>query len=92
MVARTSFEDAATSYPQVSIEQVVLKKPEVIFTSRHAIENGTMWKAIGLKSSLQLNKEQLWSLNSDWINRPTTRTLQAIRQVCDYFDKARQNR
>ena len=85
------FEDAATSYPQVSIEQVVLKKPEVIFTSRHAIENGTMWKDWANEIPA-VDKEQLWSLNSDWINRPTTRTLQAIRQVCDYFDKARQNR
>lgn len=85
------FEDAATSYPQVSIEQVVLKKPEVIFTSRHAIENGTMWKNWA-EEIPAVDKEQLWSLNSDWINRPTTRTLQAIQQVCDYFDKARQNR
>ena len=85
------FEDAATSYPQVSIEQVVLKKPEVIFTSRHAIENGTMWSHWG-EEIPAVEKEQIWSLNSDWINRPTTRTLQAIQQVCDYFDKARQNR
>ena len=85
------FKDAATSYPQVSIEQVVLKKPEVIFTSRHAIENGTMWSDWGDEIPA-VEKEQIWSLNSDWINRPTTRTLQAIQQVCDYFDKARQNR
>ena len=85
------FESSGSPYPQVSIEQVVINKPEVIFTSQHAIENGNMWE--GWKDEIPaINKNQIWSLNSDWINRPTDRTLKAIGQVCDYFDKARQNR
>lgn len=87
---RNIFEDSASSYPQVGIEQVVLNKPQVIFTSQHAIENGTMWQSWE-EEIPAVAKNQIWSLNSDWINRPTTRTLQAIQQVCDYFDRVREN-
>lgn len=87
---RNIFEDSASPYPQVGIEQVVLNKPQVIFTSQHAIENGTMWQSWE-KEIPAVAKNQIWSLNSDWINRPTTRTLQAIQQVCDYFDRVREN-
>ncbi|MCG9552170.1 vitamin B12 ABC transporter substrate-binding protein BtuF [Vibrio sp. Isolate31] len=87
---RNIFEDSASPYPQVGIEQVVLNKPQVIFTSQHAIENGTMWQSWE-EEIPAVAKNQIWSLNSDWINRPTTRTLQAIQQVCDYFDRVREN-
>ena len=87
---RYIFEDSASPYPQVGIEQVVLNKPQVIFTSQHAIENGTMWQSWE-EEIPAVAKNQIWSLNSDWINRPTTRTLQAIQQVCDYFDRVREN-
>lgn len=87
---RNIFEDSASPYPQVGIEQVVLNKPQVIFTSQHAIENGTMWQS-WTEEIPAVAKNQIWSLNSDWINRPTTRTLQAIQQVCDYFDRVREN-
>jgi vitamin B12 transport system substrate-binding protein len=87
---RNIFEDSASPYPQVGIEQVVLNKPQVIFTSQHAIENGTMWQSWE-EEIPAVAKNQIWSLNSDWINRPTPRTLQAIQQVCDYFDRVREN-
>lgn len=87
---RNIFEDSASPYPQVGIEQVVLNKPQVIFTSQHAIENGTMWQSWE-EEIPAVTKNQIWSLSSDWINRPTTRTLQAIQQVCDYFDRVREN-
>ncbi len=87
---RNIFEDSASPYPQVGIEQVVLNKPQVLFTSQHAIENGTMWQSWAEEIPAVANN-QIRSLNSDWINRPTTRTLQAIQQVCDYFDRVREN-
>ncbi len=85
------FANSASPYPQVGIEQVVLNAPEVIFTSQHAIDNGNMWRS-WQDEIPAVSKQQVWSLNSDWINRPTPRTLNAIQQVCNFFDKARQNR
>ncbi|ENM5826514.1 vitamin B12 ABC transporter substrate-binding protein BtuF [Vibrio metoecus] len=78
------FADSAAPYPQVSIEQVLVKQPDVIFTSQHAIANGHMWQA--WKNQLKaVEKEQVWALNSDWLNRPTPRTLDAVEQVCQYL-------
>lgn len=85
------FEDAAMPYPQVGMEQVLLANPEVIFTSEHAIANGSMWQRWQSElTAVQANN--VWSLHSDWINRPTMRTLKAIEQVCDYFQQAREKR
>lgn len=82
------FENSPASYPQVGLEQVLLAQPEVIFTSEHAIANGTMWQR--WQDQLPAVREQhIWALTSDWLNRPTPRTLQAIEQVCHYFDHVR---
>ncbi len=82
------FADSATPYPQVGIEQVVLRQPEVIFTSRHAVIDTGQW-AKWHQQIPAVNKDQIWSLNASWINRPTMRSLKAIVQVCDYFEQAR---
>ena len=82
------FEKSAAPYPQVGLEQVILANPEVIFTSQHAIENASMWQP--WKAQLQAIKNQhIWTLDSDWINRPTPRTIRAITQVCELFETVR---
>lgn len=82
------FEHSATPYPQVGIEQVLVAQPDVIFTSEHALANGNMW--LRWKDQIPaVQQGHVWSLNSDWINRSTPRTLNAIEQVCNYFDQVR---
>jgi vitamin B12 transport system substrate-binding protein len=83
------FAHSPSPYPQVGIEQVLIAKPDVIFTSQHAIKNGNMWNR--WKDIPAINHGHVWSLNSDWINRPTPRTLNAIKEVCQHFDSVRQN-
>ncbi|ENQ4672238.1 vitamin B12 ABC transporter substrate-binding protein BtuF [Vibrio cholerae] len=78
------FADSEVPYPQVSIEQVLVKQPQVIFTSEHAIVNGHMWRAWQAELSAVQNN-QVWALNADWLNRPTPRTLDAVEQVCTYL-------
>lgn len=78
------FADSEVPYPQVSIEQVLVKQPQVIFTSEHAIANGHMWRAWQTELSAVQNN-QVWALNADWLNRPTPRTLDAVEQVCTYL-------
>lgn len=85
------FANSSVAYPQVGIEQVILANPEVIFTSRHAIENGSMWQPWNEQLQALQNKH-MWTLNSDWINRPTYRTLHAITQVCELFETVRKKR
>ncbi|NOH80596.1 vitamin B12 ABC transporter substrate-binding protein BtuF [Vibrio sp. RE86] len=85
------FEHSAAPYPQVGMEQVIIQNPDVIFTSEHAIANGNMWQKWHDQLSAVKNG-YMWSLNSDWINRPTPRTLNAIEQVCEHFETKRQKR
>lgn len=82
------FEHSPTPYPQVGLEQVLLAQPEVIFTSEHAIENGNMWQR-WQEQLPAVRQNHVWALTSDWLNRPTPRTLKAIEQVCHYFDQVR---
>ncbi|ENG7517415.1 vitamin B12 ABC transporter substrate-binding protein BtuF [Vibrio harveyi] len=85
------FAKGSAPYPQVSIEQVITRQPEVLFTSRHAMSNDGMWAE--WKSNIPaLKNGHVWSLNSDWINRPTPRTLNAITEVCEHFESVRQKR
>ncbi len=78
------FQHSPSPYPQVSIEQVLLAKPEVIFTSEQAMAQGTMWQR--WKNQIPaVKKGQITSLNADWLNRQTPRSLLAIEQVCNYF-------
>ncbi|ALR16489.1 vitamin B12 ABC transporter substrate-binding protein BtuF [Vibrio natriegens] len=85
------FYSAGSPYPQVSIEQIITRQPDVIFTSRHAMSSDGMWSE--WKNEVPALKDgHIWSLNADWINRPTPRTLNAITEVCDYFESVRQKR
>lgn len=82
------FAGSASPYPQVGIEQIIVAQPEVIFTSQHAMADGQMWNQWS-EQLPAIRQHHVWSLNSDWINRPTMRTLKAVEQVCDYFATVR---
>jgi vitamin B12 transport system substrate-binding protein len=83
------FENSPAPYPQVSREQVLLAQPDVIFNSRHAVENLNMWADWSRIPAVRLH--HVWTLNSDWLNRPTPRTIRAIEEICNYLDEARKN-
>lgn len=75
-------------YPQVSLEQIITANPEVIFTTNDETANHAQWNNW---SQIPAVKHQfIWSLNSNWINRPTMRSLKAIEQVCQYLNIVRE--
>ncbi|MCE0494275.1 cobalamin-binding protein [Vibrio salinus] len=81
------FKNSPSPYPQVGLEQVILAKPEVIFNSRHAVKDASMWQK--WHQIPAVSHHFIWTLNSDWINRPTPRTLNAIKEICNHFDQVR---
>ncbi len=85
------FTGSRSPYPQVSIEQIITRQPDVIFTSRHAMSEDGMWSEWNNELPA-LKNGHIWSLNADWINRPTPRTLNAITEVCEHFKSVRQKR
>lgn len=78
------FASSKAPYPQVSPEQVIVRQPEAIFTSEHAIANGNMWQKWQQELPAVQN-DHVWALTSDWLNRPTPRTLLAVTQVCEHL-------
>ncbi len=83
------FHQSSASYPQVNEEQVIVRQPQVIFTSPHAHTNDAFWQRWAGKLPAW-DKQQIWSLNADWINRPTLRAVNGIEQVCKYLSNARE--
>ena len=81
------FKNSPVPYPQVGKEQVILKNPDVIFSSQHssAISLWSGWK----QQMTASQKNYIWPLNSDWLNRPTPRTINALKEVCTYFETVR---
>jgi vitamin B12 transport system substrate-binding protein len=82
------FADAPAPYPQVGFEQVLARAPEIIFSSAHAVQNMAQWQPWAAQLPAIANSHT-WSLNADWINRPTPRSLKAVEEVCGYFDQVR---
>lgn len=84
------FNDTTLDYPQVSIETVLLEKPEVIIIpSQHGskIEAGDKW-AVWPEIPAVKNK-QIHFINGDIVHRFSGRILQGMQAVCDVLDQAR---
>ncbi|BBC40923.1 vitamin B12-binding protein [Photobacterium damselae subsp. piscicida] len=82
------FADSAVPYPQVNTEQVVVRQPQVIFGTSHSNTDLNRWQQWQGKIPA-VDHHAIYRLNSDWLNRPTPRTLLAVQQVCDYLDQVR---
>ena len=78
------FENSPVPYPQVGKEQVILKNPDVIFVSQSSSATSlwAKWKT----QMTAVQNHHIWSINSDWLSRPTPRTIKAIEQVCTHFE------
>ncbi len=76
--------------PQVSEEAVVLKNPDVIFTSgdqhadQHLLARWRDWPEIGA-----VRNHHLYFIPSALIARSSTGILQGANRLCDHLDKAR---
>lgn len=84
------FNDQSLDYPQVSIETVLLEKPDVIIIpSQHGskIEAGDKW---GVWPEIPAVKnKQIHFINGDIVHRFSGRILQGMQAVCDVLDQAR---
>lgn len=82
------FYDAASDYPQVSLENVLLTLPEVILQSQ---EEGNV-KGIHWQTWPEIpavKNGHIYQLNADLLHRATPRALLGIKALCDTLDKAR---
>jgi vitamin B12 transport system substrate-binding protein len=83
-----SFNDSRVAYPQISLEQVLIKHPQVIFSTNSPDNMHHYWQRWN-QQLLAVQNKHLYSLNADWLNRPTLRSLSAVKQVCADFNQLR---
>ena len=80
--------DAASDYPQVSLESVLLKMPEVILQSRDKGNvlgvDWSQWQEIPA-----VKNEHIYQLHADLLHRAAPRAILGIEMLCEALDKAR---
>lgn len=82
--------DAATDYPQLTIEQVLVAQPEVILTATEHSDASTTpldwqrWPEIPA-----VKNQHVYPVSGDWLHRFGPRVLLGIRSVCEALDSAR---
>ena len=83
------FSDAASDYPQVSLENVLLRQPEVIINTDETGNPQTVdwqqWPEIPA-----VKQQHIITLNADLLQRPTPRAIDGIQQLCSALDSVRQ--
>ena len=84
------FDDASLDYPLVSIETVLIGKPEVIIIpSQHGSQAGDGDKWAPWPEIPAVKNKQIHFINGDILHRFSGRILQGMQAVCDVLDQAR---
>ena len=82
------FDELPQMAPSVSIESVILRDPDVILSTNSAGDNKLdlwlRWPAI--KASKLHN---LYSINADQLERPTTNIIKAGQEICEKLEDSR---
>ncbi|WP_299792978.1 cobalamin-binding protein [uncultured Shewanella sp.] len=82
------FYDAASEYPQLSLENVVLKMPDVILQSQDKGNilgvDWSRWQEVPA-----VRNKHIYPLNADLLHRAAPRAILGVESLCDALDKAR---
>ncbi|CZF79188.1 Vitamin B12-binding protein precursor [Grimontia marina] len=82
------FAESTAPYPQVSMEQIVVRKPLAVFhssTTENPLAHWQKWQDF----IPAVKNKAIFAITGDWLNRPTPRALKAVRQICLAMDKVR---
>nr|WP_181315006.1 MULTISPECIES: vitamin B12 ABC transporter substrate-binding protein BtuF [Photobacterium] len=82
------FANSRVAYPQVNQEQVIVRQPQVIFSPQSITTTLQLW-APWQQQLAAVKQHHIYQLNANWLNRPTPRTLLAIKQVCTLLNQVR---
>ena len=84
------FADSVTDYPQISIENVIVTKPQVIIIpdekskTPQPVVNWQKWPEVPA-----VKNDQFISVNADLLHRFTPRMLDGLADMCDKIDASR---
>ncbi|NVK23446.1 MAG: cobalamin-binding protein [Gammaproteobacteria bacterium] len=89
--ARNVFADSATDYPQLSIENVLLKQPQVIITADEKADKPQPvinWQKWSMIPAVKHN--QFLAVNADLMHRFSARMLIGLEDMCEKIARTRQ--
>lgn len=84
------FANAETAYPNISVENILLTKAQVILipndaqTKSHELYDWKRWQVLPA-----VQNKHIYHPDAKILHRPTPRVLGAMEQVCQQIDKAR---
>lgn len=88
--ANNPFEESATDYPQIGLEQVIVTKPQVIIqpiSKGESTPNAIKWSQWQEVPATKHN--QFIKPNSDKLHRTTARLLGELKKLCADIDESR---
>ncbi len=83
--ARNVFAGLTLPAPQVSVEAVLAKDPQVILLSD--VQQAEAWQAWPQLQAVRLG--QVWAVPDSGLERPSFQMLGALEQLCQQLQKAR---
>lgn len=84
------FDESIGDYPQISIENVLAEKPDVIIIPSHhghGLGEGDFWQAWPEVPAVK--NKQIFYVNGDLLHRFSIRTLEGMRDVCEKLESVR---
>jgi vitamin B12 transport system substrate-binding protein len=85
------FADADSEYPQLSLENVLHAKPDVIIVPNEKTKQQVNFIDWASWPDIPAGKyQQVISVDADLLHRFTTRVLDGVEQMCDKLDASRQ--
>lgn len=87
--AENIFAHLPQAYPQVSIEAVIEKQPDVIIVpeSNKQIAEQELWQKWPVLNAVKNN--HIVSINADWLHRYTGRSIMGLTSLCESLDAIR---
>lgn len=86
---RNVFADAATAYPQISLENVLLKQPEVILIPGDHNQPTQSFDWQQWPQIPAVKQQHIYYLDGDLLHRATPRALLGMADLCQQLDKVR---
>ena len=82
------FANASSDYPQLSLENVLVKNPQAILESKqNSVKNPIDWNQWPEITAVKY--QHIYTLDADLMHRPSPRALLGIQRLCNALDKAR---
>ena len=90
--AHNIFADAPVLVPRISREDVIYRAPALIVEGSHAERVGTdalykEWEQFSMIPAVK--NRDVYTINGDYLLRPTSRILHGARELCEKVDSAR---